>query len=413
VARGKVVLAVFRSRWRIIGGAAGVCLAAAVGYGVLAPELFRATTILMLDPGGAPGESIAARATHRELLRSERVAQRVVDNLHLVQDPAFGIQYLQSIDQKRPPVQFLAQYLAAHVRVSETADAGNIVQVDVLLPDPEAAARVANAYAQAWGEVSLEMRAQAIRNGVERADQELASLRARLGEARSRQDRPGAIAAVDSRADEQFAHLSRIAQGSTAPVTDVARQGTQLLGSLAQSLSAVVLSGVGQDSHEQGLLAGIAGSGPSAGGSSLPGLATSEAAPPGNGAGVPGVEYEIRRAQQSLARAEERLAMLSAESIGAPFPVHVIVAAQTPQASSKMDLGLCLSAGLLIAIFAGALAALVAERLDRRVRDASDVARGLGIVVLGDLPPGKHEGLPAQDRPAGAGATRWLRLERA
>ena len=369
---GRLVLAVFRSRGALLLGVAGTCLAAALAYSLLAADSYKAVATLFMDLSPFDARSVngvqgATLGSELDLLRSERVAQRVVENERLVEEPALRKLYLQSIDAGRPPLENLAQYVARSVTVSGSDD-GGLVTLAVTLGDPDLAARVANAYAQAWGEVSLELRANSIRSGVERAHEELVSLRARLGEARARLSGGVALAAAGSKADAQFAQLSR--------------------------LSTRTLSQLGATSMPD-TMAGSAGGG-------MHGVAATSTGEPVSAAHfdpvvparIPGssADDEIRIAQQSLERAEDRLARIAAEGIGAPFPAHVLRPARVPDASTKPGTAVCAAFGLGTGLVLGLLAMLLGEMLDRRVRRPSDLTRIAGVVVLGNLPavvPGK------------------------
>ncbi|SPE23211.1 membrane hypothetical protein [Burkholderiales bacterium] len=387
---GKLLLTILRSRWLILTGVAGSCLSCAIAYGLLGPDSYKARATLFFDSspfesGVAAGASLAARGSEVDLLRSERVAQRVVENERLAEEPALRRLYLESIDAGRPPVESLAQYLAEHLDAGAAGE-GGVVRLAVTMREPELAARVANAFAQAWGEVSLELRAASIRSGVARADQDLVSLRARLGQARARSSGDGALAAAGSHADEQFAQLSRLAyQPMNLPPALL--EATQ---PEAGTAGAELVHNVSANVVSDALVAARAGAGSRASDTSA--------------------EEEIRLAQQSLERAEERLARLSAEGVGAPFPAHVLRAAGVPEASVKPGVAVCAAVGGAFGLILGLLAVAIAEIADRRVRRASDLTRGLGVVVLGDLPAI----VPA----AGAARTivapaRWLRLQRA
>jgi uncharacterized protein involved in exopolysaccharide biosynthesis len=393
---GSLLIAIVRTRGVLLLVAGAACVAAALAYALFAPDRYRAVATLFFEPGPmeagvAAGAVTPARNTGLDLLRSERVALRVVDNERLVQEPALSTLYLQSIDAGGQPQEALAQYLAQHIDVSASGD-GALVRIAVTLDDPALAARVANAYGQAWGEVALELRAASIRSGIERANQDLASLRARLGEARARHGDDGALAAADSRADEQFAQLSRLVN---QPLGQGAAPGATAAGSMAAAA----------ESSRSGT-------------SVLPGDASVEAAVPGSERATDGppphpvvmgaqaqsatsAEDEIRMAQQSLERAEDRMARLSAEGIGAPFPAHVLRPAPVPDASTKPTLAICLAIGLAAGLLLGVFAMALAETLDKRVRRPSDIARATGLVVLGSLPAaaGAGRGSSGSGRP--------------
>ncbi len=390
---GRLLLDVMRSRWILVAGTTAFGVAASMGYAALAPERFRAQAVLFTDvnsavDAGAPGTS-AGHGVELDLLRSERVAQRVVENERLLEEPALRGLYLESIDAGRPPVDAVAEYLADHVRAAAGAD-GGVVRLAVTLGSAELAARVANGYAQAWGEVDLELRAAAIRGGVERAHDELTSLRARLGQARARQGDSASLAAAGSRADEEFAQLSRMTTRNVYPAT-------VQLASLAVGAAGTRAAPADLPSDAPGAIRLEPGAG-----------AMGEAKVRAQ-AKTP--DDDIRFAQQSLERAEERLAQLSAEGIGAPFPVHILRAAEIPSVSIKPAVEFCLCLGAIAGLLLGMLAAGTAEAFDRRVRRASDLARGLGLVVLGTMPAARSANVQQPPmRPIES--ARWLRFQR-
>lgn len=401
---GRTARAILRTRLPLGGGVVALCLAAALAYAVLAKDRYEALATLFVDPSaldaGTLGVSASGvRATDLDLLRSERVAQRVVENEHLVDVPEMHDIYLANVDAGRPPIEELGHFVARQVEARAGGN-GGLVRLSVTASDPQLAARIANAYAQAWGEIGLELHAASIRNGLERAHQDLVALRGRLGEARARGGDDQFLAATDARANAQFAKLSQLATSSL-------RRGEAAAG-LAPAAAGEPLFGTPADPS---LLADTVAAG------NAPKLETAALAAPaparaeGRAPAPLSAEEEIHLAQQSLERAEDRLARLSSEGVGAPFPVHVLLPARVPEASSKPALGACaaigLGAGLLLALLAMALA----ERLDRRVRRGADVVRGLGIVVLGNLPAVRAAAPPRGPTPVSAQALGWQRAQ--
>jgi uncharacterized protein involved in exopolysaccharide biosynthesis len=403
--RIRLAWAVLRSRGALFIGVAAVCALSGLLYGLLAKDRYEAVATLFVDPSaleaGALGTGAPnARAADLDLLRSERVAQRVVENEHLVEEPLFHDLYLESIDAGKPPVEALARALAAQVDARAGGE-GGLVRVGVTASEPHLAARLANAYAQAWGEVGLELRAASIRNGIERAQQELVSLRARLGAAQARTHEGADLTGAGPSANEEFAQLSRLA---TRPLRHAAAADATS-GTRADLVpgadSAVEAALVHPESLAQALGAARAGEGAALAAPARAGPAPATSSP----------DEDIRLAQQSLERAEDRLARLSAEGIGAPFPVHVLLAARVPEASSKPALAVCVLIGMALGLLMGALGITLAEALDRRVRRASDIARGLGVVVLGSLPPAGRAQMDGSRRRRRE--TRWIDWQRA
>lgn len=378
MARGRILVAVARLRAPLALGVAGACLAAALGYALIAPDHYRATATLFFAPSFADatagdGAPLPVRGKESDLLRSERVAQRVVENQQLAQEPSLRAIYLHAIDSGEPPQEALAQYLTTHVDVAGgTGSEGGLVRLSVTLEDPALAARVADAYAQAWGEVSLGLRTAAIRSGIEGANRELAGLRARLGEAQARRSGAAPLG-PDARAEDEFMQLSRLATQPSALPT--APGSIVAVAEQAHAASSVLPPAPNLDGSDAAV-------------ASLP-------SPPVATPATSSADDEIRLAQQSLERAEERMARLSVEDIGAPFPVHLLRAAAVPTVPTKPSLaasaGLGIAVGLLLAIAAAA----IAETVDPRVRRPADLSRATGLVVLGCLPVASEASAPA------------------
>ncbi|HXY21193.1 MAG TPA: hypothetical protein VEI29_00815, partial [Burkholderiaceae bacterium] len=151
--KGNFVIAILRTRAALLLGVIGSCVAASIAYWLIAPNHFKAVATLFLEvaSGESRATNVASLVPHSidvDLLRSERVAQRVVENEGLLQEPALRMLYLQSIDGGRQPHEALAQYLAGRVEASSVGE-GGVVHLAVTMDAPTLAARVANAYAQA------------------------------------------------------------------------------------------------------------------------------------------------------------------------------------------------------------------------------------------------------------------------
>jgi uncharacterized protein involved in exopolysaccharide biosynthesis len=398
---GRIAWAILRTRATLGGVVVLGCMGMALAYALLAKDRYEAVATLFVDPSALDAGTLGVRAsglrgTDLDLLRSERVAERVVENEHLIGVPElYGI-YLSSIDAGRPPIEALGHFVAREVEAHAGGD-GSLVRLTVTASEPQLAARIANAYAQAWGEVGMELHAASIRNSLERAHEDLVALRGRLGEARARHRDDHDLASTDERANAQFAQLSRLATSSLHRTEGAATSppvgGAELPAARAPLESVSMDAAADAGALKANLVAVSAPPSSRSEGRANPPLSADD---------------EIRLAQQSLDRAEERLARLSSEGVGAPFPVHVLLPARAPETSSKPSAVTCaevgLGAGLLLALLAMALA----ERFDRRVRRPSDIAQALGIVVLGSL-PAVRAAVPVR-RPA-LRTLRWQRAE--
>jgi capsular exopolysaccharide synthesis family protein len=165
-------LRVLRKRWRLFATVLVVSLAASFLFTVRQPKTYEATCSLVIE-STAPQvlenvkEVIEMAASTREfyvtqyrIIRSEEVAQRVIDRLGLDSDPAYG----GSADRSRPPDrQVLIERLLKAVKVVGVRESriANIVVRDV---DPERATRIANAFADTYIERNLDFKLEGARS---------------------------------------------------------------------------------------------------------------------------------------------------------------------------------------------------------------------------------------------------------
>jgi polysaccharide biosynthesis transport protein len=165
-------LNVLRKRWRLITSVLVVSLAAAFVFTIRQPKIYEATCSLVIE-STAPQvlenvkDVIEMAASTREfyvtqyrIIRSEEIAQRVIDRLGLDSDPAFG----GSADQsKKPDRQALVERLLKAVKVVGVRESriANIVVRDV---DPGRATRIANAFADTYIERNLDFKLEGARS---------------------------------------------------------------------------------------------------------------------------------------------------------------------------------------------------------------------------------------------------------
>ena len=188
-------------QWLVLGVAAAI-LAIALVVTLLATPIFRAGTTLQIErdtmkvtsfEGIAPVESPTDRdfyQTQYELLQSRTLATRVVQDLRLVEHAEYA-DTIESVDE-RVEEEGLAPGAAQQARERAVADAvleqltiepvrnSRLVKVNFDSPDPQLAARTANAWAEAFIESNLERRFEAASYATEYLEERLAQLKARL-----------------------------------------------------------------------------------------------------------------------------------------------------------------------------------------------------------------------------------------
>ena len=158
--------------------------AGGIAYTLSMPKQFTADTSLLvemrIDPAlGALAPALAApgyMATQIEILRSERVAARAVKLLGVERSATAVAQWRDATNAKIPLERYFAGVLERGLS-AEPARGSNIISVTYSAPDPIFAQAAANAFAQAYMDVSVELRVAPARpvGGVSRRPDEIAS----------------------------------------------------------------------------------------------------------------------------------------------------------------------------------------------------------------------------------------------
>ena len=179
----------------------------------------------------APGmASPAYLATQVEILKSDRVAGRVVKMLGVERSPAAVQQWRDSTDAKIPLDRYFAALLQRGLIV-EPRRGSNVINITFANPDPAFAAAAANAFAQAYMDVSVELRVEPARQSATWLDEQTKTLRASLESAQARlskfqQDK--GIIVTDERMDQETARLNvllgQLAQAQAEQVETATRQ---------------------------------------------------------------------------------------------------------------------------------------------------------------------------------------------
>jgi succinoglycan biosynthesis transport protein ExoP len=283
-------------------------IVSAVAVALIVPKKYVAEVTLLVDArdeqalsptrsGLSLRERAAYVATQVELLQSGRVAARVARDLKLTQRPDLREAYEADTGGVGPIDAWIGDMLTRKLKVQNTAS--NLIGVEFSSSNPKFAADVANAFAQAYLAVSLELRTQPMREAAEWFEDQLKGLRARVTQTQDKltayQKQKGLIAA-DERIDIESTRLAGIS--------------AQLLGARDATYAA-------QARHKQAADLVQSGGSPDA----LPDVMTS---PP------------IIAVKADLARAESLLQTASAD-LGPNHPVHQKYAAEVQALREKLS----------------------------------------------------------------------------
>ncbi len=216
-------LSALRARIGLFCLVLGLTVATAAAVSIIMPQTFRATTSLVVDTRqeqsisspldglGSPRERNAYLQTQVDVIRSPKVARRVVDDLQLAERPTVREDYSQSGNARGPIEDWLAARLRDNLQVRTTQS--SVIELSYVGANPEDTALIANAFAAAYIATMLELRVEPTRQAASWFDEQLTTLRTQLEQAQARmtafQQNHG-IVSVDERVDERFARFAEL-----------------------------------------------------------------------------------------------------------------------------------------------------------------------------------------------------------
>jgi protein tyrosine kinase modulator len=238
------ILYALRARWLVALLVMVATMGAVVGVTLDLPKQYTATTSLVVDMRSPePMAALLAAgnmATQVAIVESDRVAQRVVKLLKLDESPAIREQWATQARGKGDVSAWVASLLQRRLTARPLQE--SIIEISYTASDPEFAAAVANAFAQAYTDTLVSLKAGPATQYARWFAGQTRALRAELEEAQARlssyQQETG-IVVTDDRMDAETARLNQlnrqltVIQGQTADA-----QSRQRTGSAAAALPA-------------------------------------------------------------------------------------------------------------------------------------------------------------------------------
>lgn len=220
---GERVWAVLRGRWPLAAALFAATAAAVLAAGLSQPPQYTATASLLMDarpdpvagPGALAPSALTALAAQTEVVRSERVARRVLDTLPDASRQAWAQAWqAAAADADLPQDAWLLADWARRLELRPQRDSG-VLGVGFRADSAAAAAEMANAWVAASVALALELRveparqyagyfeqrARAARDALESAQQRLAAFRREHG-----------IVVADDRIDLEQTRLAELAR---------------------------------------------------------------------------------------------------------------------------------------------------------------------------------------------------------
>jgi chain length determinant protein EpsF len=196
-------------------------IAAAMTVALVVPKKYVAQATVVVDirdeqamtpPRGLTVPTRAAYvATQLDLIQSGRVATQVVRDLKLAQNPELRAMFEKDTGGVGAIDAWIGAQLLNKLKVSSSAS--NLITVEYSSSDPKFAADVANGFARAYLNVSLELRTQPTREAAEWFHEQLNGMRARVVQAQNKltaYQKAKGIVSADERLDIESARLTEL-----------------------------------------------------------------------------------------------------------------------------------------------------------------------------------------------------------
>jgi chain length determinant protein EpsF len=217
-------LSILRARWLFTLGVFAATVGTGLTASLLLPKTYTASTAVVVDVtsadpiAGVPAQFLPGyMATQVDIISSERMARRVVKVLKLDQVPTLQERWRNSTGGRGTFEQWMAVALQKKLDVVPSRDS-SVINIRFSGPDPQFVSTVANAFAQAYIDISVELRVEPATQYAAWFDARATQLRARLEQAQealSAYQRDKGIVAADEGVDYETRRLNEISSQLT------------------------------------------------------------------------------------------------------------------------------------------------------------------------------------------------------
>lgn len=213
----QLLLIVFAHRYAAVAMFVVVAIAGAI-FTWNTPKTYLASTDLLVDSRADPiagAQNIGSPnylATQIAIIQSERVAIGVVKRLRIENTPTLVDQWKAATKGKVPLENYYANMLRRGV-VAEPLRGSNVIRLTFEAADPKFATAVANTYAQAYLDLTIDLKVEPVRQYADWFDERLKSLRDNVETAQAKlsaYQRDKNIVGNDQRADEETQRLDAL-----------------------------------------------------------------------------------------------------------------------------------------------------------------------------------------------------------
>lgn len=433
-------LLVLRLRWWVVLLMFVLTVGTTFIVSINLPKQYSAEAVLLLDVKSDPLLATlmpnlttpAFMATQAEILRSDRVAGKVVEKLGITRDPAAVAQWRQATEGRVPIETYFGKILEGGL-VVEPGRTSAVMSLTFTGNDPKFAAAAVNTFARAYIDLTVELRASPAREFAGFFDERLKTLRSELDAAQAKlsafQQQRGIVISSE-RVDQESARLNALESALASAIAESAdttsRQrnaGTETSVDVSQSAAVQGLRSelaraetrlvevsatyganhpvrIELDTRIAELKQQVAAemrrvSGTTATLSRIASQKISELRSmvetqkrtvlnmraQRDEANV--LLREVETAQRAFDAVAQRRAQLANESQAEQAAARVLSPATEPLSHSKPNITKNVAAAVVVGLVGGLALAFLLELVDRRVRSADDLDTAEGVPVLG------------------------------
>ena len=261
-------LLILRARYRVALMIILLAILAALAVSLVLPKKYTAQTAVLVDVrspdpvagvGSAPMQGLVApsyMATQVDIIGGDRVAQRVVKMLKLDEDPRTKERWLEATEGRGTLEGWIADSLQKRLDVRPARES-NVINITYKGSEPEEAANVANAFAQAYLDTNLALKTEPARIYAEWFDEQTKASRAKLEEAQARlseyQQKAG-IVSSDERVDYETTKLAELSSQLTTvqgDTTDSQSKRASRGDTIAEVMQSPLINGLKADVARQ------------------------------------------------------------------------------------------------------------------------------------------------------------------
>lgn len=212
-------LLILKARKRIILMTLLVTVVTTLVVSLLLPKSYKASTSVVINYKGVdpltgvmmPGQLMPGyMATQIDILSSKNVALRVVDALHLANNPAVRQQFAEATGGKGRVEDWLAEALMKRLEVNPSRES-SVIEVSFKGSDPNFAANVANTFADEYQKLNVALKTEPMKKASSYFNEQTKQLRDNLETAQSKLSKyqqDHGIVNVDSRLDVETTRLN-------------------------------------------------------------------------------------------------------------------------------------------------------------------------------------------------------------